>query len=176
MNLLIGLTGKKQVGKSTAANYLRDTYGFTHRDFADPIRRTVADICGIGLQQLELIKELPNDALGGYTPRHAMQTLGTEWGRQTICPEIWLNAMRHHILSKTRLVIADVRFDNEAQLILENGGTIIEITRTTDHTDTHTSERGIARNLITTSLTNNHHRVHLFNALDEVLSCIRRAA
>ena len=39
---------------------------------------------GLGEAHIEgALKEVPCELLGGKTPRYAMQTLGTEWGRDT---------------------------------------------------------------------------------------------
>ena len=176
MNQLIGLTGLKQSGKSTAARYLRDHYGFHHADFAGPIRSLVANVIGTTVEAMEPIKEQPHPALGGRTPRYAMQSLGTEWGRQMIHPDVWIMAMALRIRTTPRLVIADVRFDNEAQLIVDHGGHIIEITRSTTTRDNHASEASIDRRYIHSTIGNDGHRIHLHNALDDVLLKLRRAA
>lgn len=176
MNRLIGLTGRKQSGKSTAARYLRDTYGFRHADFADPIRALIAYVINTTVEDMEPVKELPQPALGGKTPRDGMKLLGTEWGRTMIHPDVWVMAMAPHIRTTPRLVIADVRFDNEAQLIVDHGGHIIEITRSTTTQDDHASEAGIDRGYIHSTISNDGHRIHLYNALDDVLHKLRRAA
>ena len=81
--------------------------------FAEPIKRMLA--C-IGLSHEDLHgdrKEEPNDMLEGKTPRYAMQTLGTEWGRDFISPNIWVNVVKHDILKyeiKDDIVIDDCRF------------------------------------------------------------------
>ena len=93
MNHLIGLTGLKQSGKSTSARYLRDTYGFHHADFSGPIRALVINVLDTTVEAMETIKEQPNPVLGGRTPRYAMQSLGTEWGRQMIHPDVWIMSM-----------------------------------------------------------------------------------
>lgn len=43
-NVLIGITGKKQNGKSTIAYYLQEYYGFTLVSFADSLKRACNDI------------------------------------------------------------------------------------------------------------------------------------
>ena len=60
------------------------------------------------------------------TPRTMLQTMGTEWGRNTIHPDIWVNSMMqeydstHLSRSNTKnptWLMPDVRFPNEAQAI-----------------------------------------------------------
>jgi hypothetical protein len=54
------------------------------------------------------------------TPRHMMQTLGTEWGREQVNPHIWVIAMEQQML-KNPMLVSDVRFANEADLIRKHG-------------------------------------------------------
>lgn len=80
---------------------------------------------------------------GGCTCRWAMQTLGTEWGRVTISDTIWVDATMNAINAEPdrRFVISDVRFLNEAELIVRVGGTVLRVTRPgTGSTDPHPSE------------------------------------
>ena len=83
---LIALTGPKQVGKSTVATAIADTLDAeTHiLSFADPMR---AMLQAMGVDLLSLVdqskKESPIAGIG-KSPRHLMQTLGTDWGRGMI--------------------------------------------------------------------------------------------
>ena len=74
-------------------------------------------------------KEIPTPKLCGRTPRHAMKTMGTEWGRRMIHPDIWLTAWKN-TLPPGLLVIEDVRFPNEhAEVTSGLGGRIICVRR-----------------------------------------------
>ena len=76
-------------------------------------------------------KENPKFGLCGKTPRHIMQTLGTEWGRKLIGDDIWLEVMLNRIRttrSKT-IIIDDCRFENEADLVHSLGGVVVQIER-----------------------------------------------
>ena len=60
---------------------------------------------------------------GSPTPRDLMQTLGTEWGRYRVHPDLWTTIWRAKVRSAGVMVIADdVRFPNEAQAIRDVGG------------------------------------------------------
>ena len=79
----------------------------------------------------------------GRTPRYAMQTLGTEWGRDLISPNIWVNIVKHDILKiKGDVVIDDCRFPNEVVMILGLGGVMVYIDRGGKSGD-HASEREV---------------------------------
>lgn len=128
---IIGLAGVAGSGKSTAATILVETFGFVRLRFAGPIKAMMK--C-LGLSDAEVdghLKESPCKILGGKTPRHAMQTLGTEWGRQMISDSLWLDIVKAGIASidPGSVVIDDVRFDNEACAIRDVGGILIRIAR-----------------------------------------------
>lgn len=148
---LVGLHGKARCGKDTAANFLCERFGFIKGSFAAPIRAFIAVLIGAeGPGELEAIKDQPHPILGGKTPRHAMQTLGTEWGRQLICPDLWLNVLEREtrqLLDEGKdVVITDVRFDNEAALIHRLGGVVVNIVRPDQKEiegSAHASEAGV---------------------------------
>lgn len=64
------------------------------------------------------------------TPRLALQTLGTEWGRR-LYPNVWVDYAFSQIeqMSGDRFCISDVRFQNEVEGIRKNGGAILRILR-----------------------------------------------
>jgi hypothetical protein len=77
-----------------------------------------------------------------------MQTLGTEWGREMIHPELWIRACQRRIqvaIDRGQcVVISDVRFKNEADAIRSVGGTILRVVRVTNESqDSHASEAEI---------------------------------
>lgn len=65
----------------------------------------------------------------GVSARHLMRTLGTEWGRECVHPELWLRCWEKKIKEQKKVVVDDVRFPNEAKLILQNGGQMWKVTR-----------------------------------------------
>ena len=141
--MIIGLSGLKGSGKSTAANFLVED-GFVKMSFAEPIKRMLA--C-VGLSSEELYgdrKQEPSYILDGKTPRYAMQTLGTEWGRDLISPNIWVNIIKNGIkeLGGNFIVIDDCRFPNEIAMILDMKGIIVYIDRDGEVGD-HASEREV---------------------------------
>jgi len=64
--------------------------------------------------------------------------------------------MRRRITPGTKIVIDDVRFDNEAEFIRDMGGTILEVKRTKldENNDTHISEAGLSENFIHGTINN----------------------
>jgi hypothetical protein len=79
------------------------------------------------------LKHVPSPYLNDQTPRHAMQTLGTEWGRNCMGEEFWVSAAREQIEMSfengLNVVVDDVRFPNEADMIRDLGGVMVRIRR-----------------------------------------------
>lgn len=151
MGKLIGLAGLKGAGKDSAAFYLSRCFGFRRLALADPIRDGLLAMLDLTLDELNnrAFKEAPIDWLG-CSPRHLMQTLGTEWGRTHIAGDLWLRIASRRISASQNeghrnIVITDIRFENEAEWIREQGGVIWHIVRPADSdvSDQHLSEAGI---------------------------------
>jgi len=156
---LIGLHGPAGCGKDTIAEFLRDTQQFRQIALAAPIRNGISVMFGLPMEYLtdRKLKDEPIDLLCGHTPRHAMQTLGTEWGRNHICLDVWLKIAQREIdyqaslaaannLFLNGIVVSDIRFEGEAKWLRDQGGTIWHIRRPNNprelNTD-HESEKSI---------------------------------
>lgn len=128
MNKIIGITGLAGAGKTTLSDHLVTNYGFRREKMAGPLKDMLR-VLGLGDAELEgELKERPCALLGGATPRWAMQSLGTEWGRNMISPTIWSDAWARRA-SSGLVVCDDVRFLNEAALVASLGGVIIRVIR-----------------------------------------------
>lgn len=129
---LIAFTGLAGSGKSTAAKYLVEHHGFTRVRFAGPLKDMMR---ALGLTEAEIEgdrKETPCDLLGGKTPRFAMQTIGTEWGRDIVAQDLWIrafNASLAKVPAGVPVVVDDARFPNEADAIVAAGGVLVRIVR-----------------------------------------------
>ena len=128
--MLIGICGAAGSGKDTIADIL----GFDRVAFADPLYEMVAIVTGLTPAEMR-DRETKEREIGwlGRSPRQLLQTLGTEWGRDTISQTIWVDtAMRRvrGLLEQGRsVVVTDVRFDNEAAAIKAAGGGIWQVVR-----------------------------------------------
>jgi len=141
---VIALIGPKGCGKSTAAGLL-EGYGFITVKFAARLKEMLYAM-GLTYEEIEgSLKEQPCGKLMGRTPRHAMQTLGTEWGRNCIGEDFWVSLwqrqVRGMIEAGGRVVCDDLRFHNEFKAVKSMGGTVIRIAgRNEDNGDAHESE------------------------------------
>lgn len=130
---VIGLSGFAGSGKTTAAKHLVEAHGFVTVKFAGPLKAMMRAL-GLGEREIEGdLKEVGHHLLGHKTPRYAMQTLGTEWGRAHFGEGFWVNLARERVLeilgTGGRVVIDDVRFPNEAATIKDLGGAVLRVYR-----------------------------------------------
>lgn len=123
--MIIGLQGYAGSGKSTVAEYLAKRYGFARRH----IKMTLAKMTVTMLMDAQVateheeierylngdLKRTPIPALGNRTPTEIQQFLGTEFGRNFIHPDIWLDIWFAWAAGHPKVVQESVRFANEAE-------------------------------------------------------------
>lgn len=141
--ILIALTSPAMgAGKSVVAQRLIQEHGFILIKFAGALKamiRALLNDMAIDDRTIERmiegdLKETPIDALG-VTPRRLMQTVGGEWGRDCIRKTFWIDMVRTkvqawQIIGGGRdIVIDDLRYRNELDLIEELHGFPVRVTR-----------------------------------------------
>lgn len=142
MQKLIGLySPAAQSGKSTVASALQRRLGMRIVSFAAPLKRmvdTLLDAAGLAPDEIyERVygsrKEEPIPQLNGVSSRFLQQTIGTEWGRHAVSKDFWVTTTRAAVESVWALghpvVIDDVRFPNEFDMVRSMGGKLIRIVR-----------------------------------------------
>jgi hypothetical protein len=156
---LIGISGAARSGKDTFAQALTEQFGYEQYSFAEPIYKMLNTLPYLHNLRSEMVGKEIDHRFYNKSPRRMLQTLGTEWGRQHISPDVWIWIMQDKLESKggniVRHVISDLRFPNEAEWIRKMGGICIRIEREQRiNVITHVSEQGIPDELITSTLTN----------------------
>lgn len=147
--MIIGLVGLAGSGKGTAGDILKRDYDFKSIAYADAVKDATTAIFGWPRELLEGDTETSREfretvdpwweeALQwkGFTPRTALQLMGTEAGRDVFHPDLWVKVveqkMEMHKLMVHNMVITDVRFPNEIASIQKKGGFVVRVTRGPD--------------------------------------------
>ena len=178
--VIISLYGYKGSGKSTAAAFLMQEQEFALTKFAQPLKNFLYDL-GLETEHVEGdLKEAPCDLLCGKSPRHAMQTLGTEWGRKCIGEDFWVNVWKDTVqwtlsYDGVHVVVDDMRFPNEAFAVKSLGGVLVRIVRGNRPVDTHESEAHISGIVPDYTIVNNGSTDDLRHALEDLLCKLQGA-
>jgi hypothetical protein len=152
--MIIGLAGAARAGKDTVAGILR-RHGFTALGFADPLYDAMNAMFGWTREFIEAHKEEPIGP-GGKSPRFLMQTLGTEWGRDTVASTLWIDLWKQNVRGIRKHVVAPgVRFEDEALAIRDMGGVVMRVVRPdAPAVRAHMSEAGVPDDLVSWEIVN----------------------
>lgn len=156
---IIGLSGFAGAGKSTVAEYLARQHGCTRLSFAGALKDVTAAAFGWDRQRLEGAspqdrewRETPDafwsDKMGKpFTPRYALQYIGTDVFRNHILNSIWVDNVIAKIRAShsTNIVIEDVRFVNERQALRAEGAHFLLLRRAEFHSPLHRELWNMAR-------------------------------
>ena len=137
--MIIGLVGFIGSGKGTVGDLLVEQ-GFIKDSFAKPLKDAVAVMFGWPRELLEGDTEVSrswreksdsywSEKFGyEFTPRLALQLMGTEAGRNVFHKDLWVISLLNRAKNKD-VVVTDVRFQNEIKYIQDNGGVVVRIRR-----------------------------------------------
>jgi hypothetical protein len=137
----IGITGLKKSGKTTFAMFLQNALLPQPAEtvsFADALKEEVSAAAGVTTTYLEEHKD---------SFRLILQGWGTDFRRNLCHKDYWTSRLLQKAVVLKRkgcqyLIIPDVRFHNEADVIKNVGGRIIRVTRdSADTIDAHASEK-----------------------------------
>lgn len=130
--VIVGLSGKAGAGKDTVADLLVARHGFRKFAFGRSVKDACAAVFSFSHEQLYGSQQAKNsvDPAWGYSPRQAMQALGDAL-RGALDSDVWVKSLARQIeLSGCdRVVICDVRYRNEIDWLVQQGGVAIRIER-----------------------------------------------
>ena len=122
MTIIIGLLGPAGAGKSTVAGHLERKYGAKRYSLAGPLKEIAKRTLEFSDEQLYGTQEQKEavDPRYGFSCRFFLQRLGTEGCRAVLGEDVWTQACLDKIYrDKPELaIVEDVRFMNEANLLL----------------------------------------------------------
>lgn len=138
--MIIGLCGFAGSGKGTVADILANQH-YKKLSFADTLKDVTAvlfdwprHLLEGDTQESRDFREKPDPYWSkkfgkDFTPRSALQKMGTEAGRDVFHKNLWVHTTEKQIKKYPRVVIADVRFPNEVDFIREQGGYLVRVRR-----------------------------------------------
>lgn len=141
--IILGVCGFIGSGKGTLGEVLVRDYGFVQDSFAKSLKDACANVFNWPRHLLEgdtkesrewreKVDDWWSEKLErkDFSPRLALQLVGTEVFRQNLHDDLWINTVaRRFEFNNQDVVITDVRFPNEFRIIRDYGGKIIRITR-----------------------------------------------
>jgi len=131
---VIGLTGYAQSGKDTVASILVEKYGYTRIAFAEKIRDFLYGINPmVACSPTGYLQDLVNlvgwdNAKQEPQVRRLLQDLGIS-ARELLDENIWITSALSKVSKGDRVVVTDVRFENEAMMIKLMGGQLWRVKR-----------------------------------------------
>jgi hypothetical protein len=146
---LIGLIGKARSGKDTVGKHIETYYNGKCYALADPIKDLAKTLFLFDEEQLYGSKKEIVDERWGITPRQSFQIIGTnimQFAIYGFMPDLlnkvpirqfwikhfkeWSTKFRNEFENKDKIIIVtDIRFPHEADMIKEMDGILIKIDR-----------------------------------------------
>ena len=139
---ILGIAGRAGSGKDTIGDYLVKKYGWEKMSFASALKDITSILFGWDRDMLagetpenrklreekdEYWSKVFNDTI---TPRRMLQILGTNILRKHLGENIWVDVLKRKLINSDKnIVITDVRFPNEIDMIRNLGGEMVRVER-----------------------------------------------
>jgi len=137
------ISGFKNSGKDTVANYLVNTRNYRKDSFAASLKDITGILFGWDRAMLEgdtsesrAQREIPDEwwterlGINDLSPRYALQLVGTEALRNNFHNDIWVASVEKRIIDNNNpTVLSDCRFQNELLLCDKLGGSTVCVMR-----------------------------------------------
>ena len=145
---IIAICGFQGSGKDTLADILVNKHCFIKFSFASATKDVVSSLFGWDRIMLEgntleyrekrnIVDTWWSEKLSipNFTPRMALQMIGTDLFRKKFFDEIWVSIVERKIIENIdkNIVISDCRFPNEINMVKKYGAKLIHIYRKLPH-------------------------------------------
>lgn len=140
--MIIGLCGLIGSGKDSVAEFLVEKHNFKRLAFADTLKDVACLLFDFDRNMIEgkdseqrKIRESADEYWSkkfgfDFSPRLSLQMIG-DGLRQVTHPDLWIWKVENELKKYENVVISDVRYPNEVNMIKKNGGKIWNIFRET---------------------------------------------
>jgi hypothetical protein len=130
---VIGVSGYARSGKDTVAGMLA-AHGYMRMSFADPMKVALERInpyLANGLRLRPFVDEIGWEGVKNNAPetREYLQKFGTEFGRNMLGENVWVDLAFDQAPDGAKVVFSDVRFPNELAAIQSAGGEVWRVDR-----------------------------------------------
>jgi hypothetical protein len=179
--LLIAFGHKRQRGKDTSAQYLAE--GLISNgvpvvldSFASPLKKVCETVFGFTAEQMNVLSEkIKEDPFWGFTPRWALQIVGTEAFRYNVVRDVWVRSMeRRYLQEEQHRIITDLRLVDEAEMVRRFNGILIKCNRDVPYDsqwDDHLTETSLDGWVDWDfEIDNNGSKKHLIGQIDNILA------
>lgn len=203
--MIIGLCGLIGSGKDTIAEHLVAKYDYHRLSMAESLKDCVSAAFGYDRNMLEgdtkesrLARETIDVFwaerlnIPTWSPRFALQYVGTELFRNNLHRNMWVIATERKLYKYNKVVISDIRFPNELDMLRRNNGKIVWVQRgelptwwdtaistngyqdgrklmAKEYPDIHYSEYALAGQNFDCVINNNSTYDELYNQVDNVI-------
>jgi|TARA_B110000908_G_C10095069_1_gene375897 hypothetical protein len=172
--MILAFSGRKSSGKSALADEFEAQYvGITRLSFAEPLKQAFKPLFLFSDKQLYGEDKEAIDPRWGVSPRWAMQHLATDFLRDQVHKDFFLKHMDLRLESlggeAALVLVDDVRFANEQQLLKKHGALLIHIVRDGGEKDAHSSENSLDKSLFDAVLQNDSTLATLSKRLHEAI-------
>jgi hypothetical protein len=173
---LIGVTGRAKSGKDTVGKHLVMRHNFHRMAFADPLKDAMAATFGVAVEEFhcERLKDEIEPHWGitrRFMLQHGADALRGKFG-QSLFVDRWVHGFLK-VADTDHVVVTDVRYPAEAEIIRSLGGIIIDIRREESGlpglAGKHSSEQELAETLVDSTVINNGTKEHLYAWIDIIL-------
>lgn len=177
---LVGLVGKAGSGKDTLADELA-VDGWEKVAFADSLKHLCIDYLGLSYDDAYTQEgKMRFNETWGMTNREILQRVGTEAMRNGFDKDVWVKIallkIRRMLADGKKVILTDCRFDNEAQMIRDLGGIVVEVVRDSQSQNLsaseqrHASEQPVDRKYVAFTVDNNGEKSELRGKFGKMVS------
>ena len=124
---IIATVGPPLSGKST---FCGNVFGYARVSFASPLYAMLGALLGddvVNAARGANVKGEPLPGLCGKSLREGLQTLGTEWGREMIGHDLWINHLFEEAEGRRAIAVDDLRFPDEYEALRARGAVFVRM-------------------------------------------------